>query len=332
MNYFKAFTEWFKSRNTSQKIGLLGGSAIIIIGLVTALLVSMATVYTPLYYNLSPENAAEVVDYLKRSRIPYRLADAGRTIKVSRNDVYEVRLELAGSQVMSGGVGFEIFDKSNLGVTEFIQNINYQRALQGELARTITEIKQVESARVHLVLPKERLFSENQQDATCSVIVKLHPGARLKNEQVEGIMSLVAGSVAGLEQGKITVLDTYGSVLSKDLGQRPGQTQLSVNEMNFRKEYEHNLEERLQSMLERVVGRQKVVVRVSADLDFNKVEKTEELFDPDQVAIRSEHRLTEKQLNQDGGETGVPGVSSNVPGRELEQNTGGGKHSNLDKT
>jgi len=331
MNYFKAFIEWFKSRSTGQKIGLLGGSAIIIIGLVTALLVSLTTIYTPLYYNLSPENAAEVVDYLKRNRIPYRLADAGRTIKVSRNDVYEVRLELAGSQVMSGGVGFEIFDKSNLGVTEFVQNINFQRALQGELARTITEIKQVESARVHLVLPKERLFSENQQDATCSVIVKLHPGARLKNEQVEGIMSLVAGSVAGLEQGKITVLDTYGSVLSKDLGPRPGQDQLSVNEMNFRKEYEHSLEERLQSMLERVVGRQKVVVRVSADLDFNKVEKTEEIFDPDQVAIRSEHRLTEKQLSQDGGEAGVPGVNSNVPGRDFGQSPGAGKHRNLDK-
>ncbi|MBN2808387.1 MAG: flagellar M-ring protein FliF [Deltaproteobacteria bacterium] len=318
MERFKALFDWIKARTPIQKIALFGGSAILGVGLITAILVSFSISYVPLYYNLSSEYAAEIVDYLQRNRIPYKLADSGQTVKVSKNDVYEVRLKLAGSQIMRGGIGFEIFDKSNLGVTEFVQNINFQRALQGELARTITEIKQVESARVHLVLPKKSLFSEDQQDATCSVILKLRAGARLRPDQVEGIMSLVAGSVAGLDPDKITVLDTLGTVLSKDLGQRPGQNQLSANELNLKRQHEKDLEERLQSMLERVVGRQKVVVRVSADLDFSKVEKTEEIFDPDQVALRSEHQLNEMNEAKNGAGD-VPGMNSNVPDRKIDQ-------------
>ena len=332
MEQLKNLLAWFKSRSPLQKIGFLGGSAVLAIGLITAVIISLSTAYAPLYYNLSSEDAAGVVDYLKRNRIPYRLADSGQTVKVTKDDVYEVRLKLAGSQIMRGGVGFEIFDKTNLGVTEFVQNINFQRALQGELARTINEIKQIESSRVHLVLPKKSLFTKNQQDTTCSVILKLHAGARLRGDQVEGIMSLVAGSVAGLDQEKVTVLDTFGTALSKGLGKRPGRSQMSVNEMNFRHQYESSLEERLQSMLERVVGRQKVVVRVSADLDFNKVEKTEELFDPDQVALRSEHRLNEKTENQDAAAGGVPGMNSNVPGRDANQTTGNGRRNNADKS
>lgn len=332
MEQFKKLLNWIKSRTPIQKIGIFGGSAILAVGLITAIAVSLSTAYVPLYYNLSSEYAGEVVNYLQRNRIPYRLADSGQTVKVSKNDVYEVRLKLAGSQIMRGGVGFEIFDKSNLGVTEFVQTINFQRALQGELARTINEIKQVESARVHLVLPKKTLFSEDQQDATCSVILKLHAGARLRSNQVEGIMSLVAGSVAGLDPAKITVLDTLGTVLSKDLGKHPGQSQLSANEMNLQRQYEKNLEERLQSMLERAVGRQKVVVRVSADLDFNKVEKTEEIFDPDQIAIRSEHRLNEKNEDQEAANGGVPGMNSNVPERDINQTAKNGRRSNADKS
>lgn len=332
MERFKALLTWFKSRSPLQKIGLLGGTAVLAIGLITAVTISLSTAYAPLYYNLSSEDAAGVVDYLRRNRIPYRLTDAGQTVKVAKDEVYEVRLKLAGSQIMRGGVGFEIFDKTNLGVTEFVQNINFQRALQGELARTINEIKQIESARVHLVLPKKSLFTKDQQDTTCSVILKLHAGAHLRGDQVEGIMSLVAGSVAGLNQEKVTVLDTFGTILSKGLGQRPGQSQISVNEMNFRRQYESSLEERLQSMLERVVGRQNVVVRVSADLDFNKVEKTEEIFDPDQVAIRSEHRLNEKTENQDAAAGGVPGMNSNVPGRDVDQTAGNGRRNNANKS
>ncbi len=332
MERFTALLNWLKTRSPLQKIGIFGGSAILAIGLITAIIVTFSTAFVPLYYNLSSEYAADVVDYLQRNRIPYRLADSGQTVKVSKNDVYEVRLKLAGSQIMRGGIGFEIFDKTNLGVTEFVQTINFQRALQGELARTINEIKQVESARVHLVMPKKTLFSEDQQDATCSVILKLHPGARLRRSQVEGIMSLVAGSVAGLDQDKITVVDTLGTVLSKDVGERPGQSQMSVNEMNFQRQHEKNLEERLQSMLERVVGRQKVVVRVSTDLDFSKVEKTEEIFDPDQVAIRSEHRLNEKNESQDAEAGGVPGMNSNVPEKNIGQASKSGRRDNTNKS
>jgi flagellar M-ring protein FliF len=323
MEKLKALLNWFKARSLQQKISLIGGLCVLLVGLATALIVTLSTAYVPLYYNLSSENAAEVVDYLKRNRIPYRLADSGRTIKVARDEVYETRLKLAGSQVMQNGVGFEIFDKSNLGVTEFVQSINYQRALQGELARTINEIKQVKAARVLLVMPKKRLFAKDQEKASASVILKLALGSRLRRDQVEGIMNLVAASVPGLEPEKVTVVDTFGTILSKGLIQPPDAARLTVDELNFRRRYENGLEESLQTMLERVVGKHRVVVRVSADLDFNKVEKTEELYDPDQVAIRSEHRQVEQN---GGGETaaGVPGAASNVPNRQIQTNAASG--------
>ncbi len=322
MERLKALLDWFKTRSLQQKLVMAGGGAVLLVGLLTALSITLSTAYVPLYYNLSPENAAEVVDYLRRNRIPYRLADSGRTVKVARDEVYEIRLKLAGSRILQNGVGFEIFDKSNLGVTEFVQNINYQRALQGELARTISEIKQVESARVMLVLPQKRLFTEDQEEASASVILKLGFGNQLRPEQVEGIMNLVAASVPGLKPQKVTVIDTFGTILSKKLAQPPDAARLTVDELNFRRRYENSLEERLQSMLERVVGKHRVVVRVSADLDFNKVEKTEELYDPDLVAIRSEHRQLERNGNQQGP-AGVPGAASNVPGREIATTASG---------
>ncbi len=335
MDSLKKLLDWLKTRSLQQKIGLAAGLAVVLVGLITAVAVSLSISYVPLYYNLAPESAAEVVDYLKRNRIPYKLADSGRTIKVARDEVYEVRLKLAGSQIMRGGVGFEIFDKTNLGVTEFVQNINYQRALQGELTRTIQEIKQVETARVLLVMPKKRLFTEDQEKASASVILKLRLGARLRRDQVEGIMSLVAGSVPGLEPEQVTVLDSFGTILSKNLFRQDDQNSLTVDELNFRHRYESNLEERLQTMLERVIGKRRVVVRVSADLDFNKVEKTEEIFDPDQVAVRSEHRLLEKE-GRSAAASGVPGMNSNVPNRQITagKNTGSATpaSSRLDET
>ncbi|MBN2332629.1 MAG: flagellar M-ring protein FliF [Deltaproteobacteria bacterium] len=309
----KRLLAWFNSQTMPFKVGLVGGSAVLLVGLITVVAVSLTTSFEPLYYNLNSDDAADVVEFLKKERIPYKLVDQGRIIEVPRKDVYEVRLQLVGSAMPRGGVGFEIFDKSNLGVTEFVQNINYQRALQGELARTIREISQVESARVHLVIPKKSLFIEEQKESTASVILKLKQGRVLRKEQVEGVMNLVAGSVEGLQPEQVTVLDARGVILSQDVVQAVDDNSLTAKQISIKREYEHNLEKRLQTMLERVVGMQKVVVRVAAPMDFSKVEKTEELFDPDMTAVRSEHLLSVENQEPAAAGQGVPGVAANIP-------------------
>lgn len=323
-DWMKPIMDRLKAQSVPMRIALVGGVVVLLVGLGTVLAVSIGTSFEPLYYNLDPDDAAEVIQFLKKERIEYRLVDQGRVIKVPRKDVYETRLQLVRSDFPRGGVGFEIFDKSNLGVTEFVQNINYQRALQGELARTIREIRQVESARVHLVIPKKSLFIEEQKEATASVILKMKPGNRLDKEQVEGVMKLVAGSVEGLQPAQVTVLDSRGMVLSQEIMQPADDKTMTSRQMSIKQEYERNLEKRLRTMIERVVGLQKVVVRVSAPMNFSQVEKTEEMFDPDQTALRSEHLLSVANQEPAAAGQGVPGVASNVPGGTTPNQTGGG--------
>lgn len=311
--FWQRLVNWFQRQTVPMRIAAVGGVIVLVVGLATVTAVTMATPYEALYYNLGREDAAEVLEFLKKERVPYRLADQGRVVKVPRDQVYELRLRLAGTTMPSGGVGFEIFDRSNLGVTEFVQNINYQRALQGELSRTIREIRQVEAARVHLVLPRESLFVEEQKEATASVILQLKTGRQLDKSQVEGIMRLVAGSVEGLLPEHVTVLDTRGTVLSQEAIQPTDDSTLSAKQLKFKREYEHSLEQRLQSMLERVVGPRNVVVRAAVSLDFSKVEKTEELYDPDLAAVRSEHLVNAEEQGQKPVAQGVPGVAANVP-------------------
>jgi flagellar M-ring protein FliF len=313
-----------KGQTAPMRIALVGGVVVLLVGLAVVVAVTIGTSFEPLYYNLDPDDAAEVIQFLKKERIEYRLVDQGRVIKVPRKDVYETRLQLVGSDLPRGGVGFEIFDKSNIGVTEFVQNINYQRALQGELARTIREIRQVESARVHLVIPKKSLFIEEQKEATASVILKMKPGNRLNKEQVEGVMKLVAGSVEGLHPAQVTVLDTRGMVLSQEIMQSANDKTMTARQISIKREYESNLEKRLRTMMERVVGLQKVVVRVSTLMDFSRVERTEELFDPDQTAVRSEHLLSVANQEPAAAGQGVPGVASNVPGAVAPVQVGAG--------
>ena len=323
-DWMKQVLNRLKAQTVATQIALVGGIVVLLVGLVTILVLSIGTSFEPLYYNLDPDDAAEVIQFLKKERIEYRLVDQGRVIKVPRRDVYETRLKLVGSDLPRGGVGFEIFDKSNLGVSEFVQNINYQRALQGELARTIREIRQVESARVHLVIPKKSLFIDEQKEATASVILKMKPGNRLNKDQVEGVMKLVAGSVEGLEPAQVTVLDTRGMVLSQEILQAADDKTMTARQLSIKRDYESSLEKRLRTMMERVVGLQKVVVRVSAVMDFSQVEKTEELYDPDQTAVRSEHLLSAFNQKPAAAGQGVPGVVSNVPGGTAPGQAGAG--------
>jgi flagellar M-ring protein FliF len=272
-----------------------------------------------LYANLTLSDASSVTEWLKNQKIDYTLKNGGRDIWVPADKIYQTRLDLAANGLPIGGdVGFEVFDKQSFALTDYVQKVNYTRALQGELARTITSLAPVESTRVHLALPEKRLFKNQQKSGTASVIVTLVPGKSLDQAQVQGIIHLVAGSVTDLEPENVKIIDSNGVVLEAQ--EKSSEDDLhSVDRLAFQQEVEHRMEIRAQDLLDKTMGKDNAMVRVSATLDFAKVEKTEELFDSDEPVIRSEQINVESSGSETTG--GVPGVQSNLQGNELGQST-----------
>jgi flagellar M-ring protein FliF len=298
----------------------LGAVALISIALFTVIILqSQSATHQLLYANLSETDAGSVVNWLKAQKIPYQLKNNGRNIWIPADKLYETRLDLAANDLPTGGgVGFEIFDKQSFALTDFVQKVNYTRALQGELARTITSLAPVESTRVHLALPEKRLFENQQKLATASIIVTLIAGRTLDKEQVQGIIHLVAGSVTGLSPEDVKVIDASGKVLSSSEKEDSDQS-VSLNMLAFQQEVEHRMESRALELLDKALGADKAMVRVTATLDFAKVEKTQEFFDGDDPVIRSEQLQEEATGNQTNG--GIPGVEANLQGNAAAQGT-----------
>ena len=250
--------------------------------------------YGVLFSNLAQDDAAAIASKLKSKKVNYRLEAGGGTILVPRADVYEMRLYLASEGMpKGGGVGFEIFDRQGLGTTDFVQRLNYQRALQGELARTIGGMPEVAEARVHIVTPKESLFVEDQKKASAAVAVKLRRGRTLSPAQIDGIINLVSSAVPDLHANQVTVVDLSGRILSKPQDSlTPGG--LSTTQMTFQRQAEESLERKVQSLFDQILGSRKSIVRVSADLDFQKIDIREESFTPNKELIRSEQKTMER--------------------------------------
>ncbi len=267
-----------------------------------------------LFTGLSAEDAGEMTNKLKEKKVPFRLTHNGTTLLVPSEQVYDLRLSLAAEGLpRGGGVGFEVFDRNNIGVTDFVQRLNYQRALQGELSRTIKQIKEVEQVRVHIATPRESLFVEEQKKATASVFVKTRANMTLNASQVEGIIHLVASAVEGLEPSNISVVDMSGKVLSKRSSNNP-IGQLTTTQLDYQQSVEEGLRKKVQSMLEEVLGPGKAIARISTEIDFQQVVVTEEKFDPNAV-LRSEQRNVEKpsfEPKPAGGKQEV-GSESKVP-------------------
>jgi flagellar M-ring protein FliF len=222
-------------------------------------------------------------------------------------------MELAGQGLPQGnGVGYEIFDTSSFGVTQFVQKINYKRALQGELARTISHINEIETARVHMSIPDSGSFFGENRKSRASVIIKIRAGKSLSQGQVASIVHLISNSTENLSTGDVTVVDTEGRMWtrSSDDGDAYG---MGATQAEYRVGLEKNLERKVESMLEKTVGMDRVVVRVSVDVETRHVEKTEEIFDPEGVVPRSEQSSKESTIGGTSG-GGVPGVLSNLPG------------------
>ncbi|MEW6447604.1 MAG: flagellar basal-body MS-ring/collar protein FliF [Bacillota bacterium] len=295
--------------NATQKAAVVLAGAGLIAGVFYLHTVLVQLSYAPLFKGLSAEDAGVIVQKLEEMKIPYRLTDGGSTIVVPKREVYKTRANLAASGALtSGGSGFELFDKTRLGVTDFEQQVNYQRALQEELRRSIVQLDEVEQARVHLVIPRKSLFIEEQQKPSASIAVKLKPLAHLKPAQVEGIVALVCGAVEGLRPEDVHVIDMAGNVLS-DSVTASTQARAVKTLHDLERAYEQELERRITGVLTKILGPDKAVAVVSADFDFSEQETVTTIAYGEPVVV-SEQTLTEQ--NSAGAAAGVPGTGSNL--------------------
>ncbi|TKB54081.1 MAG: flagellar M-ring protein FliF [Nitrospira sp.] len=306
----------------NQRMIVLVALAGSIAGLIAIALWTQQPDMQVLFTNLNPEDAGGIVDKLKETKVPYETTGGGNTVLVPSAQVHELRLQLATQGLPhGGGVGFEIFDRTSIGMSDFVQKLNYRRALQGELARTIAQMPEIERARVHLATPERRLFSNDENNRSrASVVLSLRNGQALAKTQVNGIVHLVSSSVEGLQVKDVTVVDGHGRLLSSAAGSDDAAG-LTGSQLEYQRTVEKDIETRIQTMLERIVGVNKAVVRVSSILDFRKVETTEERYDPNSQVVRSEQRGQEKSNGLNGVSGGVPGVQSNVPEGTVQEPT-----------
>ena len=267
--------------------------------------------YQILCSGLPAEEAAAIVEKLDADRTEYKLASGGTTILVAADKVQKTRMTLAVAGLTKGaGKGFELFDEMSMGATPFIQNMNYVRAIQGELARTIMQLEPVAQARVHIVQPEPTPFVRDEKPVTASVVLKTKPGASLSRKATAGIVALVAGSVKGLTPENVTVLDSDGTVLSEKHDSARGLA--SSDQLTYQRDVESHLAAKAQELLTRLLGPGRAVVRVTADMSFRHVKETSEKFDPDGKVVSRESIMSSKTTSPTGPR-GPAGAVSNIP-------------------
>ncbi len=311
--YLQRLQEYSKGLTLQQRISYGGGILILIGAVVFLLYLNNRIDYAPLFTGLSESDMGEVVQALKAKTIPFRVTQG--EIDVPRSQVYETRLSLAAGGIPRGpGVGFSIFDHQSLGTTEFVEKIDYQRALQGELARTIDGMSQVLECRVHLVLPKDSLFKDDQKPATAAVVLKLRPGGAMNSSELRGIVHLVAASVRGLKENNVTIMSTDGQLLYIRHAEDQSQ-QMTNMELGIKNRMEEELSRKIQNMIARVVGPNNVIAKVAVDMNMNQVQIAQDTYDPDSAVIRSQQRTTE---TSQGGSLGQGEGSPDIQGKLLQ--------------
>lgn len=306
------FKDTFTKLSLLQKVSVAAALAAVFISVAVIVYWANRPVYKTLFAGMTQQDAAAVVEKLKAQHIPYKIEDNGAKIAIPSKSVYETRLEMAKDGIpRGGGAGLELFDKSGFGMTEFMQNINYQRALQGELSRTISSLKEIQEARVHITVPKDRLFISDQEESKAAVVVRLRPGARLSRENVKAIASLVAAAVKGLKPDNVQIVDTQGKLLSEFLDAAAEPMEMTQTQLEYTKKIEHDLEVKVNDILSATLGRGNAVAKVTADIDFNKRNVTKEEYG-DTPVLRSQQSTDISSTNKPQGAQGVPGVQSNL--------------------
>jgi flagellar M-ring protein FliF len=305
------------------RLASLGAIAFALIAFFVFVVARMASPgYGLLYSGLEPSDSAAIVQRLDTQNIPYQLKADGAEILVPQDQVTKLRLSLASEGVPSGGsIGYEIFDRADaLGTTNFVQQINQIRALEGELARTIRSLKQVKSARVHLVMPKRELFSRDQAEPTASVVLVLQ-GSTLDKEQVSAIQHLISSSIPGMKANNVSVIDNKGNLLAR--GADGGDGQDSANMEDMRRSYEVRMTRSIEDLLAQTLGPDKIRAEVNADLDFNQVTTNTENFNPDGQVVRSTQTVEENDSSNERQQENNVSVANNIPNPPAQQNGAG---------
>ena len=306
--------EWINRLRANPKIPLMVISAAAVAVVVAMVLWAKSPEYRTLFSNLSDQDGGAIVSQLTQMNIPYRYSDNGSAIEVPADKVYDLRLRLAQQGLPKGGaVGFELLDKEKFGISQFSEQVNYQRALEGELARTIETLGPVKSARVHLAMPKPSLFVREQKSPSASVTLSLQPGRALDEGQISAVVHMVSSAVAGLPPGNVTLVDQGGHLLTQS---NTAGRDLNDAQLKYSADVENRYQRRIESILGPIVGNGNVHAQVTAQIDFANKEQTEEQYhpnaDPSQTAIRSRQLNQSEQVNgRNPG--GVPGALSNQP-------------------
>ena len=283
-----------------------------------------------LYGDLEQGDSGKIVEQLESRSIKYQLRANGRQIMVPADRVLRLRMSMAQEGLPNGGsVGYEIFDRSDgIGTTNFVQNINLVRALEGELARTIRSLDQVQYARVHLVMPKRELFSRGKREPSASVVIKPRSGNRLSKTQVLAIQNLVAAAIPGLDANRISIVDSRGRLLAR-AGKKDGEGAIvATNSEEIRLAYEQRLRRTIEDMLEQSLGAGRVRAQVTMEMDFDRISTNSETYDPDSQVARSIQSVEDKALSNDGSGGGSVSVGNNLPDAD-SKNGGGGANSSV---
>ena len=322
----------------------------IIIGAIVVLVLAFAGIsywygskpeYVPLYTNLETKDAGDVVNSLKEAGVPYELLEdkKGATILVPATQVHNLRLDLAAAGLPRGNKGFEIFDDSKLGVTEFQNKVNYLQALQGELTRTIEHLDSVDKARVHIVLPEDSLYKKNEKPATASILLMLKPETKLTTPEVKGIVNLVSHSVQGLAPENITIVDEQGNILNKNdddaFEQQTAQNLRTLSQIEMTKKVRDHIQQNIQTMLDKTLGEGNAFVRVSVELDFDDKKIDRQTFTPvvdESGIIRSQQDISESYNGESTMPGGPAGVQSNIPGYVAEDRNANAEYERKEST
>lgn len=318
--------------NKKQRYLILGAGVILFLAIIGwSYWLGNKTEYVPLFTNMEAKDAGEVAAKLKEMKVAYEIGDKGSAILVPSKDVYRVRLDLAAQGLPRGKKGFELFEQSKFGTTDFQNKVNLIQALQGELARTIEQMEEVEQARVHIVLPEDSLYKKNEKPATASIMIKLKPTAQLSQNQVKGIVNLVAHSIQNLKPENITVVDSNAKVLNDPNAQdETQQKNITLLQWQMTKKLQDELQNNIQSLLDQVLGNGKAAARVTLELNFDQRSVNKQLYEPvvdDKGIIRSSQETSEAYKGTSNPPVGGPaGTTSNIPGY-VTTNTNNGQSS-----
>ncbi|MDX1669271.1 MAG: flagellar basal-body MS-ring/collar protein FliF, partial [Limnobacter sp.] len=313
-NPLKGLQDRFKALPQKNKVAILFGVPLMIGVLISLMMWANTATYRVLFSGLSDKDGGEIVTALEQLKIPYQFNTGGTAIMVPSDQVYDARLALASQGLPKGSIsGFEAMDNAKLGITQFQEQVNYQRALEGELIRSIQSLSAVSSARVHLAIPKPSIFIRDKQKPTASVVLNLYGGRTLSDSQIAGIVHLVSSSLPGMMPEGVSIVDQSGRLLTGAEVQEAG---LNPTQLAYTGQVENNLTSRITEILSPVFGRENVRATVTANMNFAQSERTDEFYKPNgdatQATIRSQ-QIREAREGDVGAVQGIPGVLANTP-------------------